>query len=300
MNVTGIDSLNDYYDRSLKLDRLAQIAGRARFSFYRVDLADRDRVAELFDRVRPDVVIHLAAQAGVRHSLANPHAYVDANVTGFLNVLEGCRRYRVGHLLYASSSYVYGGNTKVPFSEDDPVCDPRSLYAATKRANELMAQTYAHLFQIPASGLRFFTVYGPWGRPDMAYFQFTKAIMAGVPIDLYNDGHMSRDFTYIDDVVEAVIRLIDVPPAGHEIYNVGNSAPVVLSDFVAEIENAVGREAVCRYLPMQPGDVPATYASVDKLAKAVGFSPSTPLEDGIRRFVAWYKDYYRNVEGIAA
>jgi UDP-glucuronate 4-epimerase len=303
--VVGYDSVNDYYDVALKRARLASLADSDRFSFEEGDLADRDRVQALFARVKPRYVVHLAAQAGVRYSLTNPHAYVRANVDGFLAILESCRACPVDHLIYASSSSVYGANTKTPFHEDDPVLAPISLYAATKRSNELMAETYAHLFAIPASGLRFFTVYGPWGRPDMAYFSFTKAIFEGRPIDVYNQGRMRRDFTYVDDVVEAIVNLLGEPPQRaatklsmplarpHILYNIGNHTPVELTEFIATIERAVGRQAERRHLPMQPGDVPATYADVERLARVTGFAPRTPLADGIAHFVAWYREYYR-------
>jgi len=301
VEVLGIDSLNDYYDPALKHARLRELCDRNHFRFEPLDIADHPGVTAAFDAFCPDAVVHLAAQAGVRYSLTHPRPYVASNVDGFLSVLEACRAQAVRHLVYASSSSVYGANGKVPFSETDPVDHPVSLYAATKRANELMAETYSHLYAIPASGLRFFTVYGPWGRPDMAYWGFTKRILAGEPIDLFNDGRMRRDFTYVDDVVEAVVSLLSRPPtdraagpprrAGHEIYNIGNHTPVELSRFVAAIEAATGRRAVTRLLPMQEGDVPATFADVGKLAAVTGFQPRTSIEEGIGRFVEWYRRY---------
>lgn len=301
--VLGLDNLTPYYDVRLKEARLAHLGSRASFSFERLDLSDHDGVARLFQQFAPDHVVHLAAQAGVRQSILTPRPYVASNVDGFLGVLEACRAHPVRHLIYASSSSVYGANTKVPFHEDDPVEAPISLYAATKRANELMAATYAHLFRIECSALRFFTVYGPWGRPDMAYYAFTEAIEAGRTIDVYNHGQMRRDFTYIDDVTQAIVRLMDRPPsaavpdavtgkAPHQIYNIGNHTPVPLERFIAAIEAALGRTAIKRYLPMQAGDVPETFADVGRLARVTGFQPSTPLEDGIARFVAWYRAYH--------
>ena len=295
--VLGLDSLTEYYDAGLKKARLERLQADPRFSFERRDLA-HSGLTEVFLSFAPDLVVHLAAQAGVRHSLDSPHAYTSANVEGFLNVLEACRAYPVAHLIYASSSSVYGANTKLPFSEDHRVDDPVSLYAVTKRTNELMAHTYAHLFGIPCTGLRFFTVYGPFGRPDMAYFKFTKAIIDGRPIEVYNHGRLRRDFTYIDDVTEAMLRLLEHIPqpqqcgTPHRIYNIGNHTPVELGRFIEIIEEATGRAADKRFLPMQPGDVVATYADVSRLADAVGFAPSTPLEDGIAAFVAWYRDFY--------
>jgi UDP-glucuronate 4-epimerase len=307
--VVGVDNLNDYYDPSLKVARLAQLEGRNGFRFVKCDLADRTAVEAIFADEKPQAVINLAAQAGVRYSLTNPHSYADSNLTGFLNVLEGCRSHGVEHLVFASSSSVYGANTVMPYSVHHNVDHPLSLYAATKKANELMAHSYAHLYRIPMTGLRFFTVYGPWGRPDMAYFSFTKKILAGEPIDVFNNGQHARDFTYIDDIVEGVVRVLDRVPEGdsawsgdtpdpsrsqapYRLYNIGNNNPVQLMDFITAIEKAVGREAEKNYLPMQPGDVPATYADVDDLTRDVGFAPSTPLEDGIARFVAWYREYY--------
>lgn len=304
--VVGLDNLNDYYDVSLKEARLARLTPREGFTFERLDIADRSAMPRFFERTRPEVVINLAAQAGVRYSLKNPHAYVDANLTGFINVLEGCRHTGVQHLVYASSSSVYGANTTLPFSVADSVDHPVSLYAATKKANELMAHTYSHLFALPTTGLRFFTVYGPWGRPDMALFLFTRAILAGEPIDVFNHGAMQRDFTYVDDIVEGVVRVAryvpdasNVPPvpnvssrAPYRVYNIGNHDPVPLLDMIAILERALGREAVKRMLPLQPGDVPATYADVDDLHRDVDFAPRTPLAVGIGRFVDWYREYY--------
>ena len=309
VRVRGLDNLDPYYDVALKQARIAAIGMHARFAFTRLDVTDYDGLRALLAAFRPDAVVHLAAQAGVRHSIGNARAYGKANLDGFLSVLEGCRAQRVRHLVYASSSSVYGANRKVPYHEDDPVLAPLSLYAATKRANELMAQSYAHLYGIPCSGVRFFTVYGPWGRPDMAYYSFTKAILEGRPIDVFNHGEMQRDFTYVDDAIEALVRLIDLPPgppasgaaalgsaqgAPHAIYNVGNHAPVTLGHFIASIEAALGRTAQKRYLPMQPGDVAATCADVERLTRVTGFSPRTPIEDGVARFVDWYLDYHRH------
>jgi len=297
--VVGIDNLNDYYDPKLKQDRLAQLTPHANFRFEKVDIADRAVVSALFERHRFDRVVHLAAQAGVRYSLQNPHAYVDSNLAGFVNVLEGCRHHGVAHLAYASSSSVYGGNKKMPFSETDPVDHPVSLYAATKKANELMAHTYSHLYGLPSTGLRFFTVYGPWGRPDMAYFLFTRAILEGRAIDVFNHGDMKRDFTYVDDIVEGVVRVLDkaaTPPAGstvpHRVFNIGNNDPVQLLDFIACIEERLGKTAQKRLLPMQDGDVPATYADISALQDWVGFRPATPLAEGLAKFVDWYGRYY--------
>jgi UDP-glucuronate 4-epimerase len=307
--VVGVDDLNDYYDPALKAARLSRLQAGPGFSFQRLDVADRPGMAALFERGRFDRVVHLAAQAGVRYSLKNPHAYVDANLVGFVNVLEGCRHAGVGHLVYASSSSVYGGNVKMPFSEHDPVEHPVSLYAATKKANELMAHTYSHLYGLPTTGLRFFTVYGPWGRPDMAAFLFTDAILAGRPIDVFNHGDMRRDFTYIDDIVEGVVRVLDHPPAGdpgfdpmhpdparsrapYRVFNIGNSDPVPLLEFIGAIEAALGLTAVKRLLPLQDGDVPATYADTAELEALVGFRPGTDIREGVRRFVAWYRSYY--------
>ena len=308
--VQGVDNLNDYYDVRLKQARLAQLEGRPGFTFQKLDLADRTAVPELFQRLRPQRVIHLAAQAGVRYSITNPHAYVDANLVAFVNILEGCRHYGVEHLTYASSSSVYGANTAMPFSIHHNVDHPVSLYAATKKANELMAHTYSHLYRLPTTGLRFFTVYGPWGRPDMALFLFTKAILEGRPIDVFNEGRMQRDFTYIDDIIEGVVRVSDrvaapnpdwtgqqpdpgTSKAPYRLYNIGNNNPVELLHFIDVIAKALGKTAHKRLLPMQPGDVPATYADVDDLKRDVGFQPATPIEEGVRRFVNWYRAYYQ-------
>lgn len=307
-HVVGFDNLNEYYDVQLKYDRLAQIESHPNFTFVRGDLEEKEKIFALFEREKPEFVVNLAAQAGVRYSLTNPYAYVSSNILGFLNILEACRAYPVKHLVYASSSSVYGANTKMPFSVHHNVDHPVSLYAASKKSNELMAHTYSHLFGIPTTGLRFFTVYGPWGRPDMALFLFTDAILSGKPIDLFNNGEMQRDFTYIDDIVEGVIRVTDHPAtadaewsgnapdparsrAPYRVYNIGNHSPVKLLDFIGAIEKALGRKAERRLLPMQPGDVPATYADVDDLMNDVGFKPSTPIEVGIQRFVDWYTAY---------
>jgi UDP-glucuronate 4-epimerase len=308
--VVGLDNLNDYYSVQLKRDRLARLEGQPGFRFVQMDVADRAGMERLFTEERFDRVIHLAAQAGVRYSLQNPHAYIDSNIVGFMNVLEGCRHSGVQHLVYASSSSVYGGNTRLPFSEHDSVDHPVSMYAATKKANELMAHTYSHLFALPTTGLRFFTVYGPWGRPDMALFLFTKAILEGRPIDVFNHGQMQRDFTYVDDIVEGVIRVLDrvatadpayqsdTPDPGtsnapFRIFNIGNHDPVPLLDFIGCIEEALGRKAEKNLLPLQDGDVPATYADVDTLTAWTGFKPATDIRTGIGRFVAWYRDYYK-------
>ena len=309
-SVVGIDNLNDYYDPQLKRDRLANLEAFAKdhnveesFRFIELDLADREGMAKLFADNGFDVVVNLGAQAGVRYSIDNPQSYVDANLVGFANVLEGCRQTAVKHLVFASSSSVYGMNVKQPFSTADRVDYPISLYAATKKSNELMAHTYSHLFDIPSTGLRFFTVYGPWGRPDMAYFKFTQAILAGQPIDVYNYGDMKRDFTYIDDIVEGVVRVIDRIPepqhseltnavAPYKIYNIGNNQPVTLRSFITAIEEACGAKAVEKHLPMQPGDVPITYADIDELVADVGFRPVTTVEEGIGKFMAWYREYY--------
>jgi len=308
--VLGLDNLNDYYDVTLKENRLKRLTPHAGFRFVKMDVADRPGMAQLFAAEKVDRVIHLAAQAGVRYSLQNPHAYIDSNIVGFMNILEGCRHAKVQHLVYASSSSVYGGNTKMPFSEHDSVDHPVSLYAATKKANELMAHTYSHLYGLPTSGLRFFTVYGPWGRPDMALFLFTKAILDERPIDVFNYGQMQRDFTFVDDIVEGVIRVLDrtaVPNPAYDaaqadpatsnvpyrVFNIGNNNPVPLLDFIGCLEDALGKKAEKNLLPLQDGDVPATYANTDALNEWVGFVPGTPIEQGIARFVAWYRDYYR-------
>jgi UDP-glucuronate 4-epimerase len=314
--VVGIDNLNDYYDVSLKEARLAIVSRNARFRFERADVGDRAAIAALFAREKPQRVVHLAAQAGVRYSLTNPYAYTHSNIEGFLNILEGCRHNAVEHLVFASSSSVYGANTKQPFSEHDNVDHPVSLYAATKKANELMAHTYAHLYSLPVTGLRFFTVYGPWGRPDMALFLFTRAILAGEPIQVFNRGEMIRDFTYIDDIVEGVVRVVDHVPqpdpkwngaapdparsyVPYRIFNIGNNQPVELLEFIATVERCLGRKADMELLPMQPGDVPSTMADVTELENAVGFRPRTTIQQGIAAFVEWYKDYYRVARGDA-
>ena len=311
--VVGLDNLNDYYDVSLKHARLKQLEKYPGFRFTKLDLADQAGVNELFRREKPARVIHLAAQAGVRYSLTHPHPYISSNIVGFLNILEACRHGKIEHLVYASSSSVYGANTRMPFSVHDNVDHPVSLYAATKKANELMAHSYSHLYRLPLTGLRFFTVYGPWGRPDMSIFLFTKAILEGKPIDVFNHGKMRRDFTYIDDIVEGVVRVTDLLPtpnpdwngdrpdpgtsnAPFRIYNIGANEPVELLDMIGALEKHLGRKAEKRLLPMQPGDVPQTYADVDALREATGFSPSTSLDVGIGRFVEWYRSYYRGAE----
>ena len=308
--VVGIDNLNAYYDPALKDARLAELAKFPGFRFIRLDLADRAGMAALFAEHRFAHVVHLAAQAGVRYSLIDPHAYIDSNLVGFTNILEGCRHNGCKHLLYASSSSVYGSNTQMPFSTHDNVDHPLSLYGATKKANEAMAHSYAHLFKLPATGLRFFTVYGPWGRPDMAMWIFAKAIAAGEPIRLFNHGKMQRDFTYVDDVVESIERLVDKPPAGNpaydgnrpdpssssapwRVYNIGNNNPVELLEVVELLEKSIGKKAIRELAPMQPGDVPATYANVDDLMRDVDFRPSTPIADGIAKFIEWYRAYHR-------
>jgi UDP-glucuronate 4-epimerase len=307
--VVGVDNLSEYYDPALKQARLDQLAPHAGFSFERVDVGDRSAVEALFRRHRPERVVHLAAQPGVRYSVDNPHAYVDANVVGFLNVLEGCRHGGVGHLVFASSSSVYGANTRLPFSVHDNVDHPVSLYAATKKANELMAHTYAHLYRLPCTGLRFFTVYGPWGRPDMALFLFTRAILEDRPIDVFDEGRMQRDFTYIDDVVEGVVRVLAKPPvpdpawsgdrpdpgtsqAPYRVYNIGNDRPVPLRRYIEVLEGCLGRSAKKNFLPLQPGDVPVTRADIDDLARDFGYRPRTTIEEGVARFVEWYRTYY--------
>jgi len=300
--VVGLDNLNSYYDPALKRARLDILRREPGFAFESTDLADRASMTALFAKARFARVIHLAAQAGVRYSIDHPHAYADANLEGFVNVLEGCRHHGCGHLIYASSSSVYGANTKLPFSVDDRTDHPVSLYAATKKANELMAHSYSHLYRLPTTGLRFFTVYGPWGRPDMAIFLFTKAILEGTPIRLFNHGKMQRDFTYVDDVTRGIMGLIDHVPRSDEgagsgtparIYNIGNNRPEDLMHVVAVLEKELDRTAVKQMLPMQPGDVLATFADIDDLMRAVGFRPQTPIEDGIRAFVTWYRDHYR-------
>ena len=308
--VVGLDNLNDYYDVNLKHSRLNRLTTSKNFSFVKLDAADREGIASLFAFEKFDRVIHLAAQAGVRYSLQNPHAYIESNVVGFTNILEGCRHTKVQHLVYASSSSVYGGNTKMPFSEHDSVDHPVSLYAATKKANELMAHTYSHLYGLPTTGLRFFTVYGPWGRPDMALFLFTKAILEGRAIDVFNHGNMRRDFTFVDDIVEGVVRVLDrvaTPDAAYDavkadpatsnapyrVFNIGNNNPVALLDFIACIEKELGKTAQKNLLPLQDGDVPETYANTDALNQWVGFVPGTSIESGVGRFVAWYRSYYQ-------
>jgi UDP-glucuronate 4-epimerase len=303
--VYGIDSLNDYYDVNLKKARLAQLQGFEHFTFEQMDVSDRTAMAHLFAAHDFSCVVHLAAQAGVRYSLQNPLAYADSNLLGFVNILEGCRHSQVGHLVYASSSSVYGQNRKVPFATGDRVDHPVSLYAATKKSNELMAHAYSHLYNLPMTGLRFFTVYGPWGRPDMAYFMFVEAIAQDRPINVYNHGQMKRDFTYVDDVVEGIVRVMKKPPvkptappegdettAPYKVYNIGNHSPVTLMDFITTIEQAMGKAAKKVMLPMQPGDVPSTYADVEDLMNDVGFKPETPLSVGIQKFVNWYQSYY--------
>jgi len=307
--VVGIDNLNDYYDVNLKKARLAQLEGRQGFKFVKMSLEDREDILRLFKEERFDKAVNLAAQAGVRYSLINPYSYIDSNIVGFINLLEGCRHNEVKHLVFASSSSVYGANTKMPFSVHDNVDHPVSLYAATKKANELMAHTYSHLYQLPCTGLRFFTVYGPWGRPDMALFLFTKAILEGKPIDVFNYGKMQRDFTYIDDIVEGVIRVADNIPqpdlkwsgdkpdpsrsrGPYRIYNIGNNNPVELMKFIEVLEKTLGKKAEKNLLPIQLGDVPATYANVDDLIRDVGFKPATSIENGIKWFVEWYKNYF--------
>lgn len=308
--VVGLDNLNQYYDVNLKLARLKQLQASPAFHFVKLDLSDRGGIADLFREARFDRVVNLAAQAGVRYSLESPHTYLEANLVGFGNLLEGCRQQGVEHLIYASSSSVYGANTRVPFSVRGLADHPVSLYGATKRANELMAHSYAHLFRLPCTGLRFFSVYGPWGRPDMALFLFTKAILEDRPIDVFNHGDMSRDFTYVDDVIETMVRVVEKIPrpdpawsgsdpnpstssAPHRVYNVGTSRPVQLMAFIRTLESILGKTAKMNLLPLQPGDVPATYADVEDLFMDVGFKPETSLEVGVRKFVAWFRDYYR-------
>lgn len=307
--VVGVDNLNDYYDVELKKARLARLADHRRFKHTLLDIADRNGMAELFAREKPQRVLNLAAQAGVRYSLQNPHAYVDSNLVGFVNVLEGCRHNGVEHFVYASSSSVYGGNVRMPFSEHDSVNHPVSLYAATKKANELMAHTYSHLYGLPTTGLRYFTVYGPWGRPDMALFLFTRAMLENRPIDIFNHGEMRRDFTYIDDIAEGTVRVIDSPAAPnpsfapmdpdpatswapYRVFNIGNHHPVRLMEYVAALERALGRQAKKNFLPLQAGDVPETSADVSELHACTGFQPATPIEVGVHRFIEWYRDYF--------
>ncbi|MEC9368007.1 MAG: NAD-dependent epimerase [Pseudomonadota bacterium] len=307
--VIGLDNLNDYYDVSLKRARLARLEGRNGFRFVKADLADREAMEKLFAEEKPTRVINLAAQAGVRYSLSNPRAYIDSNVVGFTNILECCRHGGVEHLVFASSSSVYGANTSLPFSVHDNVDHPLSLYAATKKSNELMAHTYAHLYRLPVTGLRFFTVYGPWGRPDMALFLFTRNILAGEPIEVFNHGKHARDFTYIDDIVEGVVRCCDrvaepsadwsgdapdpaTSSAPYRLYNIGNHTPVQLMDYISTIERLLGKTAEKKFLPMQPGDVPETFADVEALSRDIGYEPKTPIEEGVAKFIAWYRDYY--------
>jgi UDP-glucuronate 4-epimerase len=309
VEVVGVDNLNDYYDPGLKKSRLEHLAPYEQFSFVELDMANREGMESLFSQHSFDMVVNLAAQAGVRYSLENPHSYVDSNVVGFLNILEGCRHSSVKHLVFASSSSVYGGNEKTPFSVHDNVDHPVSLYAATKKSNELMAHSYSHLYGLPATGLRFFTVYGPWGRPDMAYFLFTKAILAGQPINVFNHGKMKRDFTYIDDIVEGVVRVMKNQPRDnpdwdrfnadpatsycpYRVYNIGNNQQETLMHFIEVLEECLGKKAEKNFMPMQNGDVPATYANVDDLTRDVGFKPSTTIEDGLKNFVDWYLGYY--------
>lgn len=289
--VLGVDNLSPYYSVQLKKDRLAALHSPL-FTFIEIDLADKNKTAELFSEFKFDWVIHLAAQAGVRYSIDNPHAYGDSNLVGFLNILEGCRHQKINHLVYASSSSVYGSNQEKPFSVSQNVDHPISLYAATKKANELMAHTYSHLYQIPTTGLRFFTVYGPWGRPDMAIFKFTKAMLEGKPIDVYNHGQMKRDFTYIDDIVEGVIRVSEKIPQFYSLYNIGNNKPVELEYLIEVLEKTLGKKAIKNYLPLQPGDVPETYADIDDLVRDVGFKPSTSIEVGIKTFIEWYRAHH--------
>ena len=307
--VVGLDNLNDYYDVSLKEARLARFSDHENFRFVKMDLSDREGMEKLFAEEKFDKVVNLAAQAGVRYSLENPHAYIDSNIVGFTNILEGCRHNKVKHLVYASSSSVYGANETMPFSVHDNVDHPLSLYAASKKANELMAHTYSHLYGLPTTGLRFFTVYGPWGRPDMALFLFTKAMLEGKPIDVFNHGKMQRDFTYIDDIVEGIIRVLDNTAAGNpewsgknpdpatskapwRVYNIGNSSPIELMDYIGAIEKALGMVAKKNFLPLQDGDVPATFADVEDLVRDVGYRPNTPVEEGVAKFAEWYCDYY--------
>jgi len=313
--VVGVDNLNDYYDVALKRSRLEQLLPRDGFRHEQIDIADSSALDRVFREARSDRVVHLAAQAGVRYSLENPHAYVDANITGFLNVLECVRHHGTEHLVFASTSSVYGLNSRMPFTEHDNVDHPVSLYAATKKSNELMAHTYSHLFGVPCTGLRFFTVYGPWGRPDMALFLFTRRILAGEPIDVFNHGNHTRDFTYVDDIVEGVIRVLDRPAqpnrdwnpqrpdpqssvAPYRLYNIGSNNPVSLLRYIEVLEETLGLQARKNYLPLQPGDVPDTFADVNDLMRDIGYTPQTPIEEGIRKFVAWYKDYY-GIDAVA-
>jgi UDP-glucuronate 4-epimerase len=308
IEVIGIDNLNDYYDVNLKKARIKHISNK--LIFYKTSLENREGILDIFEKEKPDVVINLAAQAGVRYSLENPYSYIDSNIVGFMNILEGCRNHKISNLIYASSSSVYGANTALPFSVHDNVDHPLSLYAATKKANELMAHCYSSLYDLPTTGLRFFTVYGPWGRPDMALFKFTKNIIEGIPIDVYNNGEMMRDFTFVDDIVESIIRLIERPAqpnkewsgkypdpgtsyASFKIYNIGNNNPVNLMEFISAIEFKTGKKAIKSFLPLQPGDVPATYANVEDLYRDINFRPHTNIMDGVEKFVDWYVDYYK-------
>ncbi len=294
--VVGIDNLNDYYDPKLKTSRLEKLKEHKNFTFRQIDIKDKEKVDDLFSSYSFDTVVNLAAQAGVRYSIENPYAYMDSNMTGFLNILEACRHNPVRHLVYASSSSVYGGNQKVPFSTEDPVDHPVSLYAATKKANELMAHTYSHLYGIPTTGLRFFTVYGPWGRPDMAYYSFTDKIIRGIPIKVFNHGKMERDFTYIDDVVEGIEKIIPLAPISkppYKIYNIGNTKPVQLEKFIGILERCLGNKAQKEYMDMQPGDVVRTYADISGLTRDTGFTPSTGIEEGLEQFVKWFKEYHQ-------
>ncbi|WP_103652693.1 NAD-dependent epimerase [Bacillus thuringiensis] len=309
IDVIGVDSINDYYDVILKKDRLKILEKKTNFEFYKLDISNKEKLNQIFKEKKVNIVINLAAQAGVRYSIDNPYTYIDSNLVGFINILEACRQYNVEHLIYASSSSVYGANTSIPFSTKDSVNHPVSLYAATKKANELMAHTFSHLFNIPTTGLRFFTVYGPWGRPDMAYYSFTRNIIEENTIRVFNKGDMRRDFTYIDDIVEGIIRLLDDPPiynekwdranpdpsssyAPYKIYNIGNNTPIKLMDFINTLENLIGKKAKIEFLPMQPGDVKETYADISDLQDDVGFYPSTTIEEGLTQFVNWYKNYY--------
>lgn len=309
-HVIGIDNLNKYYDVRLKRDRLSLLKENNNFTFYQIDLADSEKLHDVFNKEKINIVINLAAQAGVRYSLYNPYSYIHSNLVGFLNILEACRHYPVDHLLFASSSSVYGANSNIPFSTKDNVDHPVSLYAATKKSNELMAHTYSHLFQIPTTGLRFFTVYGPWGRPDMAYYSFTRSILEGNPIKVFNNGDMRRDFTYIDDIVEGIIGLLDHPPANnikwdplspdpsssnapYKIYNIGNNSPVTLINFIRTLEETIGKQAILQLYPMQLGDVKETYADITDLYEAIGFQPKTSIDEGLTEFVKWFKEYYR-------
>ena len=298
-NVIGLDNINNYYNQALKMSRLEKLNKYPNFSFYKEDIFNKNKINDLFNKYKFDIVINLAAQAGVRYSIENPDAYIQSNIIGFYNILEACRHHKVEHLVYASSSSVYGANKKTPFSVDDKVDSPVSLYAATKKSNELMAYTYSHLYKIPATGLRFFTVYGPYGRPDMAYYSFTKKILSDEPIKIFNNGDLYRDFTYIDDIVEGILNIIPNPPkhdennVQHKVYNIGNNQPVKLMTFIETLEECLGKKAIKEYLPMQPGDVYITYANVDELIRDFDFKPNTSIKDGLTKFVDWYKEYYK-------